>query len=255
MALIKTLLSVTLAALFVVSSQVAYACKGGINPTGNKDGNAILKAAASIKDGYYSLQNIKTGQFLYLQSKGNIIAPTKKGSKADNPTSQDIIWTFRQHPKTKFSSIRKKNAVRHEKCVSARWTISGNGGGCDDAATMWQCEIDNKKTKREVTVQDGEEQYDEEEENPDMGLNGTTIVKRYQPIREDKQLWVFQKVAGESNTFVIYALAHLFDMTPRCISNAPISGGTLLRDCKVNKHDSTMWWRMTRRRPKNLATI
>lgn len=137
--LFKTLVSVALIALCSVSVQgqnsAPNTCKGGVNPNGPQDGAAILKAAATIKDGLYTLTNVKTGSFLSFTSTGNIISPAKLHSEL-NSFNQWTTWTFRTHPKSKYVSIRMVNKVGHEKCVSTRWITNGANGGCDDAAVV-----------------------------------------------------------------------------------------------------------------------
>ncbi|RUS23014.1 hypothetical protein BC937DRAFT_93600 [Endogone sp. FLAS-F59071] len=260
--LFKTLVSVALIALCSVSvqgqSSAPNTCKGGVNPNGAKDGDAIIKASAKIKDGLYTLQNVKSGSFLSFVSTGNIISPAKRHTQI-NTYNQWTTWTLRTHPKSNYVSIRMVNDVGHEKCASTRWITNGSDGGCDDAAVMWQCEVDNTKTKRDLnstlTFQDEEDDFDYEDLIPDVheevevpSEDGRNLTKRYVPVRHDKQLWVLQKVGSRhSNEFKIYSLAHLWDMVPRCLSTTPGWRGTLLADCYVNTGSTSLYWKMTRR--------
>lgn len=124
---------------------------------------------------------------------------------------------------------------------------------------MWQCEVDNKKTKRDfnstLTFQDEEDELVNEDLTPDVyedmevpSEDGRNLTKRYMAVRNDKQLWVLQKVGNRhANEFKIYSLAHLFDMVPRCISSVTGWRGTRLADCYSNTGSTNLFWKMTRR--------
>lgn len=144
--------------------------------------------------------------------------------------------------------------LQYDKCISTRWD---HLRGLDDAAVMWQCEVDN------ITLVDLDFDiypgfngvYNASAPRPIEKRGGhlqPRYVNNYEAIRPDKQQWLFMradpstmpkwsnvefdpdtgknKIAGDviqpdreknqnsgSNFFYLVSAAHLWNMIPRCI--------------------------------------
>ncbi|RUS26416.1 hypothetical protein BC938DRAFT_470793 [Jimgerdemannia flammicorona] len=177
----------------------AAMCKGGIAHDGQIVGDAIVKSGKAFATGNYSFKSVSTGKYLQMQNPGNLVTPVTI-AKVDDSTT----WQVMNH-ETVYHSIHHLNNVKHPKCFGARWV---KPPGCDDAVVLWQCEVDMGKRKR-------------------------SLGKRYQPIRSDKELWLFVPVKNTTTkgAYLIVATAHLFDMTPACVVPVKVSGGTQLDSC------------------------
>ncbi|KAL0078923.1 hypothetical protein J3Q64DRAFT_1734002 [Phycomyces blakesleeanus] len=199
----------------------------GVSKTGKKDGNAIFKSGVNVPQGKFHFKNIKTGKYLDFLP-GNLPEPVAGKKSASN------LWIVKRYS-NKYFEIRHDHGTA-KKCLSARWTK-----GVDDAGVMWQCELKNMKRSL------GDQTLD----NEDIEAIETneTLSKRYAPIVWTKQVWVFVPVSGKAKTYKIIAVDHLYDMTPKCLSHKPTGGkgkrgGTILKSCKYNTKDTSLYWKM-----------
>ncbi|KAI9027394.1 hypothetical protein CLU79DRAFT_843743 [Phycomyces nitens] len=210
---------------FLCNVQLAHA--QGVSRTGKTDGNAIFKKGVNIPQGKFHFKNIKTGKYLDFLP-GNLAEPIAKKKSATN------LWIVKRYA-SKYFEIRHDHGTA-KKCLSARWTK-----GVDDAGVMWQCELKNmKRSLGDVST------YNEDSEN---SQTNNTLSRRYDPIVWTKQVWVFIPVAGKSKTYKIFAVDHLYDMTPKCLSHKATGGkgkrgGTILKSCKYNTKDTSLYWKM-----------
>jgi hypothetical protein len=173
------------------------------------------------------------------------------------------MWTVKFHGAKNYS-IHHLNgddsSSGNDKCVSTRWD---DQKGIDDAAVMWQCEVDNiTSTPLDFNINTFKGEF-----NPTQGLQplqrrgeiNRRFVNTYTPIRPDKQQWMFipQNVSETppswknvtfdpntgnntwhgrviqpnltnnenygQNTFYLVSAAHLWNMYPRCIYPLPMN--------------------------------
>ncbi|KAI9301223.1 hypothetical protein BJ944DRAFT_271804 [Cunninghamella echinulata] len=182
----------------------------GISKTGKKDGTAIFKRAVNIPQGNYHIKNVKTKKYLTFVQPGTLVQPNSKKK------SKQTIWNTLRY-KNKLYSFNHNNG-NLKKCISSRWT-----NGRNDAAVLWQAQLKYKKN------------------------NKRGLTRRYDPILPEKQVWVLVPVAKRKNTYKIIAYSHLYDMIPTCISSQSTGGhtsrgGTVLKKCKYNTNDSSLYW-------------
>ncbi|KAI8376141.1 uncharacterized protein BYT42DRAFT_573566 [Radiomyces spectabilis] len=219
----------------------------GTYPLAHIVGPQIIENSTHIPTGYYTFRHVETGQYLQFIDFDNQVVPTQgPNSTVFNGT----LWTVKWHGDKNYS-IHHLNKVKYDKCISTRWD---HYRGMDDAAVMWQCEIDNV-TRNEPDFDiypHFKGVYNASSPRPLQKRWMKRYVNTYEAIRLDKQQWLFMRAdpsttpeftnvqfdpsTGEnrmsgsmvepdrdkwqhsgSHYFYIVSAAHLWNMIPRCI--------------------------------------
>ncbi|KAI7878491.1 hypothetical protein K492DRAFT_170760 [Lichtheimia hyalospora FSU 10163] len=222
----------------------------GTYPLAHITGPQIIENSTHIPTGYYTFRHVETGQYLQFIDSGNQIVPARADS-ANATAFNGTMWTVKWHGDKNYS-IHHLNAVKYDKCISTRWD---HLRGLDDAAVMWQCEVDNiTRNDIDFDIYPGfRGVYNASDPHP---LEKRRLERRYEntyeAIRQDKQQWLFMRYdpsetpqwtnvrfdpdTGEnhvdgaivkpnrkknknsgSNQFYIVSAAHLWNMKPRCV--------------------------------------
>ncbi|KAI8138109.1 hypothetical protein BJV82DRAFT_632631 [Fennellomyces sp. T-0311] len=166
----------------------------GTYPLAYITGPSIIENSTHIPTGFYTFRHVETGKYLQFIDFDNQIVPTEgENSTVFNGT----IWTVKWHGDKNYS-IHHLNKASLEKCISTRWD---HHRGLDDAAVMWQCEVDNiTRVDIDFDIYPGfNGVYDESAPRP---LEGRSLDRRnferryintYEAIRPDKQQWLFMR--------------------------------------------------------------
>ncbi|KAJ2963269.1 hypothetical protein NQZ79_g1654 [Umbelopsis isabellina] len=248
--------------LFILILCLILSVKAGVGTYADADitGPQTLDNATNIPTGFYSFRNHVTGQWLEFIPDGNQVQPSNgQNSTVFNGT----LWAVKFHGYKNYS-IHHLNgddsSSGNDKCISTRWD---QYIGIDDAAVMWQCELDNiTNTPLDFDINPSFSGV----YNPTEGLqplqrrshNERRYVNTYEPIRPDKQQWLFipqdvsttpswknltfNATTGNNtwhgphikpnasansnygqNTFYLVSAAHLWNMYPRCIYPLPMN--------------------------------
>ncbi|KAI9492250.1 hypothetical protein BDB00DRAFT_829033 [Zychaea mexicana] len=170
----------------------------GTYPLAYITGPEILENSTHIPTGYYTFRHVETGKYLQFIDFDNQIVPTEG---ANSTVFNGTLWTVKWHGDKNYS-IHHLNKVKYDKCVSTRWD---HHRGLDDAAVMWQCEVDNiTRIDIDFDIYPGfNGVYNESAPRPIHRKKRRDLERRYintyESIREDKQQWVFMR-ADPSHT-------------------------------------------------------
>ncbi|KAG0189910.1 hypothetical protein DFQ28_002731 [Apophysomyces sp. BC1034] len=225
-----------------------YTYKGGTFPLAHIIGPQILDNSTNIPTGFYTFRHVETGKYLQFIEFDNQVVPT---SGENSTVFNGTLWTVKWHGDKNYS-IHHLNKVNYDKCISTRWD---HFRGMDDAAVMWQCEVDNKtRDAPDFDIYPNfRGVYNPSDPRPlHKRQHSKRYENNYEAIRPDKQQWLFMradpsiqpkwanvefdtstgknKISGDviqpdrdtsrnsgSNYFYLVSAAHLWNMIPRCI--------------------------------------
>ncbi|KAI9312178.1 hypothetical protein BX666DRAFT_1881199 [Dichotomocladium elegans] len=209
---------------------------------------AALLNVAMAGEGTYPLAYITGPQII----ENSTHVPARADS-ANATVWNGTLWTVKWHGDKNYS-IHHINAAKYDKCISTRWD---HHRGLDDAAVMWQCEVDNI-TRVDIdfdiypNFRGIHSPSDPQPLEKRRGHYQKRYINNYEAIRSDKQQWLFMRhdparmpewdhvrfdpVRGENvvdgtpvfpsreenknsgtNVFYLVSAAHLWNMKPRCI--------------------------------------
>ncbi|KAG2218326.1 hypothetical protein INT45_007721 [Circinella minor] len=226
----------------------------GTYPLAYITGDQILKNSTHIPTGFYTFKHVETGKYLQFIDFDNQVVPTEG---ANSTVFNGTLWTVKWHGNDEYGgknySIHHLNKVKYDKCISTRWD---HHRGLDDAAVMWQCEVDNiTRNDIDFDIYPGfKGVYNESLPRPIHRKRQLEprYINTYESIREDKQQWLFMRAdpsetplwnnvrfdpeTGENrmngpliepdrekdrhygrHLFYLVSGAHLWNMIPRCI--------------------------------------
>ncbi|CAO3673971.1 unnamed protein product [Umbelopsis ramanniana] len=183
-----------LRSIYIAAISCIVAVNAATYPDAYITGPQTIQNSTYIPTGFYSFRNHVTGQWLEFIADENQVQPSNgQNSTAFNGT----LWTVKYHAAKNYSIHHlngQDSSSGNDKCISTRWD---DQIGIDDAAVMWQCEVDNiTATPLDFNINPSfSGVYD-----PNLGLQplqrrGDRFFRRfvntYTPIRPDKQQWMF----------------------------------------------------------------